>query len=130
MGVHQQLPPAGPPSASVTTPPNGASYTLGQVVDASYACAPGVNGGVLQSCEGPVATGQAIDTATAGKHTFTVTATDTDGQTATATSTYTVTGPPVLLGRSAVGFGHDPAQRRVLHPRAGGRRQLRLCAGC
>ena len=60
------------------------------MVDASYACAPGANGGVLQSCQGPVANAEAIDTTTAGQHTFTVTATDTDGQTATATSTYTV----------------------------------------
>ena len=100
--------------------PNGASYTQGHVVDASYACAPGANGGALQSCEGPVATGQAIDTATAGHPTLTLTATDTDGQTAAATSTYTVhtatgmppppTGPP---GRPTTRPRRAPARARL-----------------
>ena len=83
---------------SVTAPADGASYVLGSVVNANYACSPGVNGGVLvpgsAGCLGPVAPGAPIDTATAGPHTFAVTATDTDGQTATTTARYTVAAHP------------------------------------
>jgi sugar lactone lactonase YvrE len=93
---------SGPPSATVTTPADGASYALGSVVNASYSCTPGANGGVLNAgsagCSGPVASGSPIDTATVGSHTFAVTATDTDAQTATTTVHYTVAaaapGPP------------------------------------
>jgi hypothetical protein len=90
--------PTGPPTASVTTPADGATYAVGSVVDASYSCSPGVNGGALKAgaagCSGPVPSGTAIDTATAGPHTFAVTATDTDSQTGTATVSYTVAAAP------------------------------------
>jgi sugar lactone lactonase YvrE len=90
--------PPGPPSATVTTPADGASYALGSVVNASYSCAPGANGGVLKpgaaGCSGTVANGSPTHTATAGAHTFAVTATDTDGQTSTTTVHYTVTAAP------------------------------------
>ena len=89
---------SGPPSATVTTPADGASYASGSVVNANYSCAPGANGGALRAgtagCSGPVANGSSIDTATVGSHTFAVTATDTDGQTATTTVHYTVTAAP------------------------------------
>jgi hypothetical protein len=85
---------SGPPSATVTTPADGATSVLGSVVNASYLCAPGANGGVLNAgsagCSGPVTSGSPIDTATVGSHTFAVTATDTDAQTATTTAHYTV----------------------------------------
>src|ERR1035437_7385652 len=100
-----------PPSASVTTPANGAAYTPGQVVHASYSCSPGSDGGALKpgtdGCSGPVPDGAAIDTSTVGAHTFVVIATDTDGQTATAMTRYTVTGssssPPRVLGIAPIG---------------------------
>jgi hypothetical protein len=89
---------SGPPSATVTTPADGATYALGSAVNASFSCSPGANGGVLiagtAGCSGPVANGTPIDTATAGAHTFAVTATDTDGQTATTTVSYTVAALP------------------------------------
>ncbi len=85
-----------PPTVSVAAPQNGASYSQGAVVDASFACQPGAGGGVLDSgsagCSGTVADGQPIDTSTPGTHTFTVTATDTDGQATTVSASYTVTG--------------------------------------
>ncbi|MGH2870580.1 MAG: hypothetical protein ACRDNK_23805 [Solirubrobacteraceae bacterium] len=85
-----------PPSATVTSPPDGATYALGQTVRANYSCSPGPDGGTLKpdvaGCSAPVADGAAIDTSTGGAHTFEVIATDTDGQSATAIAHYTVTG--------------------------------------
>jgi hypothetical protein len=88
-------PPAAPPTATIVTP-NGGTYTVGDVVDASYSCAPGA-GGTLTSCAGTVADGSPIDTTTAGTHSFAVTATDADTQTYTATSTYNVNKAPTYL---------------------------------
>ena len=86
-------PPPGPPSALISTPPDGATYASGSVVTASYSCAPGANGGVLKpgaaGCSGPVPNGSQIDTSTIGAHAFAVTATDADGRTATTTTHYT-----------------------------------------
>ncbi|MGI8413613.1 MAG: hypothetical protein ACR2QA_14240 [Solirubrobacteraceae bacterium] len=86
-----------PPSAAVTTPADGATYTRDETVRASYSCSPGADGGVLkpglEGCSGPVANGSQIDTMNAGSHTFEVIATDADGQSATAMTRYTVTGP-------------------------------------
>lgn len=79
-----------PPTASVTTPADGASYTLGQVVNASYSCQDGAGGPGIRSCTGTVANGAAIDTSTVGVHSFSVTATSLDGLTATTTAHYTV----------------------------------------
>jgi predicted outer membrane repeat protein len=98
------------PSASITAPVSGTTYTAGQVVEAAFACAPGL-GAVLQSCVGTAANGTAIDTSTPGRHTFTVTATDTDGQTVTATSAYTVVGPPtVVISSPAAGASYVQGQ--------------------
>ena len=91
-----------PPAASVTTPANGATFTVGQLVNASYACAPGT-GAALQpgsaGCAAPVSNGAAIDTSTVGPHSFTVVATDSDGLTTSATSNYTVIAPPPVVGK-------------------------------
>lgn len=78
------------PQVTLTTPNNGARYELGQRVVASYACSDpsGVVG--IASCAGPVASGQSIDTATAGQHSFTVTATDAEGNSSSQIATYTV----------------------------------------
>ncbi|MGH3266780.1 MAG: hypothetical protein ACRDNS_32915, partial [Trebonia sp.] len=88
---------ANPPSASIASPQNGASFQQGAVADASFSCQAGAGDGVLKAgtagCSGTVADGQPIDTSTTGQHTFKVTATDTDGQADVVTSTYTVTAP-------------------------------------
>ena len=84
---------AGGPSTTITSPANGASYMKGQIVDAGYACQDGASGPGISTCAGPVASGQPIDTSSAGPHTFTVTATSADGQTVTRTVSYTVALP-------------------------------------
>jgi hypothetical protein len=94
------VPPA-PPTASITSPANGATFILGQAVAASYACAAGPQGTLQPApagCAAPLAVGAAINTATLGPHTFTVVATNTDAQSASATSTYTVIAPPANVG--------------------------------
>jgi hypothetical protein len=105
-----------PPSVTITTPANGATYTYGQVVDANYSC---TAGGTLKSCVGTVVSGSAIDTSTVGSgQSFTVTATDTDSQTTTVTNTYNVVAastslkawPQLVLLEPFVGVGNQVVQ--------------------
>jgi hypothetical protein len=89
-----------PPTASLMTPSNGATYTQGQSVSAAYACGAPPAPATLSACAGavtngaPVASGGKLDTSTPGTYAFTVTATSNDGSTATATATYTVKPAP------------------------------------
>jgi hypothetical protein len=89
------------PSASIATPTNGALYTQGQLVAASYSCSDAAGGPGIAACSGQVANGAAIDTGSLGLHSFTVTATSRDGQAGSATVSYTVIAPP--------GGGRTPA---------------------
>jgi hypothetical protein len=82
-----------PPTISITTPANGASYTEGQVVTAIYSCIAPAPAGVT-ACSATVANGAAIDTHALGQHTFTVNAQDADGGAATRSVSYTVVAPP------------------------------------
>jgi 6-phosphogluconolactonase len=84
---------AGAPSAQISAPADGATYTRGQVIDAAYGCREGAGGPGLGSCAGTVAAGQPIDTTSRGAHRFTVTAISIDGQRATKTVSYTVALP-------------------------------------
>lgn len=84
-----EITPVGTPSATITAPVNGASFSQGQTAIAVYACAD-PDGPGIASCIGNVPDGQPIDTATPGTFTFTVTARSADGQTATVSSSYTV----------------------------------------
>ena len=84
---------AAAPSVTITSPANDASYTKGQTVNASYGCHEGAGGPGIASCSGTVADGAAIDTSTAGSHTFTATATSSDGQSTTISVSYTVVLP-------------------------------------
>ena len=89
---------AAPPTASITTPAEGAVYTEGQTVDASYTCTEGTGGPGLkpgsEGCSGTVAKGGAVETSTPGEHHFTVTATSKDGLSKAQTVSYTVGAPP------------------------------------
>ena len=76
------------PEIAITTPPQGATYTVGQAVAAGYSCTDSGSG--VASCEGPVADGANIDTSSAGTKTFTVRATDNVGNTNSVSHTYTV----------------------------------------
>ena len=105
-------PAAASPSASIASPADGARYSQGAIVDASYGCQAGLAGGILRpgpgGCAGSVPNGQPIDTTSLGAHAFTVTAADTDGQTAAATRRYTVVSaatpppPPRNLTRPSI----------------------------
>jgi hypothetical protein len=82
------------PSVAITTPANGATFSLGQVVKASFSCTEGEGGpGLLngtEGCTGTVASGSPIDTSAAGPHNFSVTATSADGQHTTVTDSYDI----------------------------------------
>jgi hypothetical protein len=78
------------PTITLTTPAEGATYTLNQAVNANYSCQDESGGSGLKSCQGTVANGSAIDTASSGTKTFTVTATDNAGNQNSVTRTYSV----------------------------------------
>ncbi len=78
------------PTATITTPADGATYSVGQSVTADYACADEVGGSGVASCVGPVADGAAINTASPGSFSFAVVATDNAGNSTTETVNYTV----------------------------------------
>ena len=94
-----------PPTITLSTPANGANFTQGQTVAASYSCSPPADT-TITSCAGTVAAGAPIDTSTLGPHTFTATATDTDGIAVTQTATYSVTPPPSNPPRRATRRRH------------------------
>ena len=72
------------------TPAAGATYELGAQVLADYACADEPNGSGLDSCDGSVADGAAVDTGSLGQKTFTVNASDHAGNTESKSVSYTV----------------------------------------
>jgi hypothetical protein len=76
------------PVVLMTTPPQGAVYTLGQVVRANYICADAGSGPA--SCIGTVANGAPLATGTLGTKTISVTAKDVVGNTFTLTRNYKV----------------------------------------
>jgi hypothetical protein len=85
------------------------TYAPAQTVLADYSCTDGTSG--VDTCAGPVASGDAIDTATTGSKSFVVTATDAAGNTATVTHNYTVTVviPPVVAGNDSASTNQGEA---------------------
>jgi len=79
-----------PPAITLTTPAQGAVYTLNQAVLADYTCEDESGGSGLASCVGDVPDGAAIDTASVGPNTFTVAAEDNAGNIASLTQAYSV----------------------------------------
>jgi DNA-binding beta-propeller fold protein YncE len=93
------------PTIDLATPPDGAQYERGAVVEADYSCAD-EGGSDLRSCTGDVPDGDPLDTATVGAHDFTVVARDGEGNETTVTHSYTVTepAPPTAPGLDFQGF--------------------------
>jgi hypothetical protein len=88
------------PTVTISAPPDGAAYALGEVVLADYMCVDEPSGSGVVSCLGDVADGAAIDTATLGSHTLTVAGIDNAGNSTTVTHGYTVadvTDPTVTI---------------------------------
>jgi trimeric autotransporter adhesin len=81
------------PTITIAAPIDGATYTQGQSVAASYACSDPDGPADIAGCAGPVASGAPIDTANTGPHSFTVTATDQAGNSSSAVAGYTVVAP-------------------------------------
>ena len=79
------------PVISITTPPNGIVYQLGQSANAVYGCSDGRSG--ILSCVGTTANGSAVDTSTGGSKTFTVNAVDLAGNSSIVTNVYSVNVP-------------------------------------
>jgi len=78
-----------PPVITITTPVEGATYLLNEVVPADWSADDGT-GTRVHSATGTIPSGSPINTATAGDKTFAVTATDYAKNTATQTVTYHV----------------------------------------
>ena len=80
------------PVISIASPGDGASYTQGQVVNASYSCT-AAEGATVKTCAGTVANGAPIDTSTPGPHSFTVNTEDQEGAKGSKTVSYTIIAP-------------------------------------
>lgn len=94
------------PTISIAAPVDASEVARGQVVPAEYACADEEGGSGLESCTGPVAAGEPIDTATLGDKTFTVSARDNRGNESTESVDYRVidrTPPTIDLSTPAEG---------------------------
>jgi hypothetical protein len=105
---------AGPPSADISSPPGGQTYSVGQVVPTTFSCGEGPDAPGIISCtdsNGSVSPGQ-LHTAAAGQYTYTVTANSGDGQSGTATGSYIVAAAPsvsITAPASGATYNHGQA---------------------
>jgi hypothetical protein len=96
------------PSASISVPPAGGAYTVGQRVPTEFSCSEGAGGTGLLSCNDSsgAKTGSGgfgrLDTSTVGPHTYAVAAVSKDGLTSSASVNYmVVSGPELPKGSDA-----------------------------
>lgn len=90
--VEHVVQPAGvnQPTVTISSPTNGAIYTVNQVVDASFACNPTAGTAPVVSCAGTVANNNPIDTASPGPKTFSAVATVNTGNSGHSSVNYSV----------------------------------------
>jgi hypothetical protein len=112
------------PTATITTPADGATYALGQSVSAVYGCSDALSG--MASCSGTVPPGSAIDTATPGTKSFSVAATDKAGNLTTTIVTYSVQGATSQSTTTVVTSSANPS---VLHGEVTFTAQVAAAAG-
>jgi hypothetical protein len=77
------------PTITIASPPDGATYVLGDSIEAVFDCDDGSGSGI-STCVGDVADGSDIDTSSVGGHTFTVDAEDNVENKNTLTHDYSV----------------------------------------
>jgi hypothetical protein len=90
------------PTVTITTPAEGSSFVLGQIVSSSYGCSDGGSG--LATCSGPAS----VDTSSVGSKTFTASGSDVVGNIGSDTNAYSVA---YAIGGSCLGSpGHQVLQ--------------------
>jgi hypothetical protein len=79
-----------PPAIEIVAPAGGVRYARGDAVAAIYSCNDPDERSAVTTCDGPVASGDPLDTAATGTFSFTVKAEDALGNAASRTVTYEV----------------------------------------
>ena len=85
------------PTATITSPASGGTYTLNQNVPTTFVCSEGAGGPGVSECldSNNQASPGHLDTSSTGTHTYSVEAGSTDGINSEASITYTVVPPKV-----------------------------------
>jgi hypothetical protein len=104
------------PAITISSPPVGAEYAVGDSVLAVYECTDATAG--VAACNGPVANGGLLDTAEPGVKSLEVTTTDAAGNASTGIRSYLVRENATYVvstyaGTGAAGFSGDGGDRRL-----------------